>query len=209
MNPIIEYSTKQVNKWNNNYISPGIVGPIGDVNQNVRLKQSTSELPMRWLFTDPQLIKRAGQNVQDGTVSSNGGLGAETVIEDVYSDMFETRQVGTVYQDLRKNDLTVDSRIMARPQDSWKSQASQVLNARVTGQAFLPSPGGFVGGGVPRGTGLTHQSIMGQDVKIFNNTLDSVVEQKPGNVINEDYKSCPIKMQTLQQYDQGYMSSKK
>ena len=152
MESIIQVSSKSVNQWNYDYISPGAVSSVGDVLQNVRLKQSAPELPMRFLYDDEELVER-GQNVQDGQKPSftSGGYGPRTVVRDSYNSPYETNQVGISTQELHPTNLASSTRVAARPQDSWKSQAGQTLLSKSTGADFRPLPNGYPATGVPRG----------------------------------------------------------
>ena len=73
---------RPLNRWANDFISPGAVGPVGDVLAQVRIKQSSPDMPFAWdsTFGDHN-EKRRGSNVQNGTIGSytSNGLGAETV----------------------------------------------------------------------------------------------------------------------------------
>lgn len=161
MQVITETTTKAVNLWNNKYISPGPVASIGDVLQNVRLKQSAPELAMRWEFNDKQLQNR-GNNVQDGLYESfsNDGLNAIAVIRDVYSDGYETKAVGDRMQNIVPSGLSMAPRILGRPQDSWKHQTAVLRRPPVMPLAL---PGGYPREGATRGPQLTHTLVQGGD----------------------------------------------
>lgn len=152
MQAVVEYSSKQVNRWNNDYICPGPQCSVGDVLQNERLKHSAPDLPLRWEFTYGELKKR-GSYPTDGTWYSDTtkGLGAETVTTDSYNRGWETRQVGYTYQDLRNNDLTGAEREVPVRQFEWKTQLGEVYQAKVAGRRFLPLPNGYMRSGISRG----------------------------------------------------------
>jgi hypothetical protein len=163
MESIIQVTSKRVNQWNNGYISPGPVSSIGDVLQNVRLKQSAPELPMRFLYNDYELEHR-GQNVQDGQWFNftSGGYAAKTVVRDSYNAPYETNQIGISTQELRPTNLASSTRVAARPQDSWKSQAGQTMLSKTTGIDFRPLPHGYPNTGVSRGP-QPRRNFVGED----------------------------------------------
>lgn len=152
MQPVVEYSSKRVNLWNNSYICPGPVCSVGDVVQNVRLKHSAPDLPLRWEDTYGEL-KKKGSYATDGGWYSGAtlGLGAETIVTDSYNRGWESRQVGTTYQDMRNNDLAGAQREVPVNQFEWKTQVGEVYQARVAGKRFLPLPGGYMRKGISRG----------------------------------------------------------
>ena len=143
---------KSVNNWNKHYISPGAVGTVGDVIQNVRLKQSAPELETRWEFNRPQLEKR-GSAISDGTVASNytDNFLTNTVVTDYYTSPYQRDVVGVSYQDLRLNDLSPTTRQLGAPQFGWRATQASVNKALVMGKQFLPATRGYPKSGVSRG----------------------------------------------------------
>ncbi len=128
------------------------VGPIGDVHQIVRLKQSCPELPMRYSKTFS--TARVGQNVQDGDSPSynTGAYGAKTIISAFDRPSNVTTSGGFTYENIIPEDREVIADTIPLPSYSWENTIAQVYKAKVTGNAFLPLPGGFrPEGGVPRG----------------------------------------------------------
>ena len=152
MERIIEYKQRRYNRWNNDYISPGPVAVVGDVLVNEKLKKSCPELAPRYRFpTD--VLRYRGVGVQDGTWSNfhNDALAARTDRQTSYDIPFESTQVGTEFQDLRLIDLKAETRLLGAPQFGWKNQKATLLNARVTGEQFLPNPEGYAAYGLSRG----------------------------------------------------------
>lgn len=143
---------KNVNQWNKNYISPGVVGSVGDVVQNIRLKQSCPELAPRWEYKRAQLQQR-GSGVGDGSVANDytGAPSSNTIVTDYYESPFEKYVVGTEIQDLRPNDLAATTRQLGAPQFGWRSTQAVTSKARVMGEKFLPLPNGYPRSGVSRG----------------------------------------------------------
>lgn len=202
MESILEVSNKSVDNWNNGYISAGAVAGVGDVLQNVRLKQSAPGLPMRFEYTDAQLVQR-GQNVQDGQKPNwtTGGLGPVTIVNDVYNTSVKSKQVGVVFQELAPSNLASSTRVAARPQDSWKSQTAQTFLAKTTGGDFLPLPGGYPNAGIPRGpipnrnvyvdTAATgFESAFGGRVAV-GGPDDPLFAAEPRNIIGRPPKGTP------------------
>ncbi len=142
--------SRQVNQWMNNYISPGPVGPIGDVIVNEKLKKSCPDLPPRYSIKD---MRARGHGIQDGTWYNyhNNGLNANVERLSFYDQNNVTFADGFRVQDLRLQDLKAESRLLGAPQFGWKNQKATLLNARVTGEQFLPHPGGYLPSGVSRG----------------------------------------------------------
>lgn len=134
----------------------GDVGPIGDVHQIVRLKQSCPELPMRYNKTFS--TGRVGQNVQDGDSPSynTGAYGAKTIMSAFDRPSNVTTSGGFTFQNIIPEDREVMADTIALPSYNWENLKAQVYKAQVTGNAFLPLPGGFKpeAGAVPRGGAL-------------------------------------------------------
>lgn len=128
------------------------VGPIGDVHQIVKLKHSCPEMPLR--FSSTFATARVGQNVQDGDSPSfnTGAYGAKTIVSAFDRPSNVTTSGGFTYENIIPEDREVIADTIALPSYSWENSIAQVYKARVTGNAFLPLPGGFKPeGGVPRG----------------------------------------------------------
>jgi len=126
MEPVVQVTTKRVNRWNYNYISPGPVASIGDPIQDIKLYSSCPDDPIRWKYSARQL-QRMGSAVTDGSVMNpfNRGLGATTIINDPYSDDITAYEEGFVLQEVRPNDLAADVRQKPDPQQGWKALTSQ------------------------------------------------------------------------------------
>jgi len=142
------------------------VGPIGDVHQIVRLKQSCPELPMRYGSTFA--TARVGQNIQDGNSPSfnTGAYGAKTIISAFDRPSNVTTSGGFTMQNIIPEDREVIAETIPLPSYSWENLIAQTYKAQVTGQAFLPLPGGFrpEAGDVPRGGAVPQISSGGGDV---------------------------------------------
>ena len=152
MEDIIVLKTKSVNQWNNDYISPGPVAQIGDVMVNEKLKKSCPELAQRFSFQDQSLYRR-GAGVQDGYWfnAHNQSLNAKVYPQTFYDSTGQNTVNGVTVSDLRLKDLKADTRMLAAPQFGWKNQKATLLNARVTGQQFLPAADGYSPSGIRRG----------------------------------------------------------
>jgi hypothetical protein len=152
METLVLKKRKKVNRWNKSYISPGPVSAVGDVVQNIRLKQSCPELAMRWDLSKSE-VKQRGSGVSDGTVPNNytGSSLTTTVVSDYYHSPNESDVVGFAYQDLRPNDLAASTRELGAPQFGWKSTQASVNKALVMGKQFLPVTQGYPKSGVSRG----------------------------------------------------------
>ena len=139
----------------------GDVGPIGDVHQIVKLKHSCPEMPLR--FSQTFATARVGQNVQDGDSPSynTGAYGAKTIISAFDRPSNVTTSGGFTYENIIPEDREVIADTIPLPSYSWENSIAQVYKARVTGNAFLPLPGGFKPeGGVPRGGVSTLHNLL-------------------------------------------------
>jgi hypothetical protein len=129
------------------------VGPIGDVHQIVRFKQSCPELPMRYGATFA--TARVGQNVQDGDSPSfnTGAYGPKAVISAFDRPSNVTTSGGFTYENIIPEDREVIADTIALPSYDWQNLVAETYKAKVTGNAFLPLPGGFKpeAGDIPRG----------------------------------------------------------
>lgn len=128
------------------------VGPIGDVHQIVKLKHSCPEAPLRYDSTFS--TARVGQNLQDGDSPSynTGWYGAKTQTLAFDRPSNVTTSGGFTFQDIIPTDREVIADTIPLPSYSWENSIAQVYKAQVTGNAFLPLPGGFKPeGGIPRG----------------------------------------------------------
>jgi len=138
------------------------VGSIGDVIQMVKLKHSMPDLPLRY---DPTFATaRVGQNVQDGNSPSYSthAYGPSVVVSAFDRESNNTKAGGFTHQDIIPEDKLVIADTIALPSYSWENLKAETYKAQVSGQQFLPLPGGFapLPGSVPRG-GAVPQSYGG------------------------------------------------
>ena len=152
MESILLLTPRKVNRWMDDYISPGPVAVVGDVLVNEKLKKSCPELPNRYTYTN-QSLKRRGAGVQDGTWYNyhNNGLAARANRQSYYDQSFHNQEIGWSRQDLRLQDLKADTRMIAAPQFGFKTLQAGVINAKVTGEQFLPLANGYSPSGISRG----------------------------------------------------------
>lgn len=135
-------------------LSPGVVGSVGDVLGSVRFKQSAPDMKLRYdqVFSGKN-EPRSGSNVQDGysySYSSGGGP-ARTLDSNWTNKKFKTNH-GWIYQDLRAPDKTLTEIMGSTGRYDWYNRVANIYQAKVTGDLFLPLPGGYQpSGGVPRG----------------------------------------------------------
>lgn len=146
----------RLNVWNKNSIRPGSQGSVGDVLPQQRLKQSAPDLAPRYEeWSSKQNEVYFGSNVQNGTKESftTAGLGARAVGRKIWRNRGFTNDVGWVHQDIVPTDRSRETKLASNPQFGWKSQVSRTYKAKVSGDKFLPLPGGYgPTGGVPRGS---------------------------------------------------------
>jgi len=128
------------------YMSPGVVGSVGDVNMQTRFAQSTPALPMRF---DPLFAfereKRLGSNVQNGELPSysSGGGPARGIDVKWYGNRDVKTAVGWRYQDIRATDRTIQPTVGPAPDFSWTNKLATLYRAQHQGTNFLPLPGGY------------------------------------------------------------------
>jgi len=150
--------TKPINIWDKNSIRPGPVGSVGDVNTSVRFKQSAPDLAPRYSKQfSGKVGENSGSNVADGMWHgyTSGGRVARTITAPLgYRQGFRTG-VGWLIEDLRAPDTTRVPQMGTIGNFGWQSQIASVKRAKVTGDLFLPLPGGYSIGltdGIPRGS---------------------------------------------------------
>ena len=135
-----------LNVWDNNSIRPGSQGSVGDVLAQQRLKQSAPDLAPRydsWSSKENEVYY--GSNVQNGTKESftTTGLAARTVGRKIWRNRGFNNDIGWVHQDIVPLDRAREPRLASNPQFGWKSQQSRIFKAKVSGENFLPLPGGY------------------------------------------------------------------
>jgi hypothetical protein len=137
---------RPMNKWHHDWIQPGIVGSVGDVNCQVRLKHSSPDMPIRW---DPEFsgVKETflGSVVQDGDANSFGGGGSGPRVNDSNwqsGRSFKTRR-GWRVEDIRAPDNMVEPFVSSLGDYTWRDKIATVYEARRTGNQFLPLPGQY------------------------------------------------------------------
>lgn len=145
----------RLNLWNKNSIRPGSQSTVGEVNLQTRLKQSAPDLAPRYAeWTKGQNEVFYGSNVQDGNQESfmSQGLNARTVGRKLWKNRGFRTAVGWRHEDLVPPDKKVETKLAGNPQFGWKSQQSKIYKAKVSGENFLPLPGGYGPTELTRGT---------------------------------------------------------
>jgi hypothetical protein len=138
---------RPLNRWHYDRIQPGSVGSVGDVNLTPRFKHSYPAAPLRF---DPYFSGKnstfLGSNVQDGgqkSYDSNGGPAYTVDSNWGGRKSFKTNH-GYIYQDLREPDKSTEAVLGSVPAFSYKHKVASVLEAKRTGDKFLPLPKGYV-----------------------------------------------------------------
>lgn len=136
---VLRTKTVTNNHWT---ISPGPVGSVGDVNLQVRLKHNTPDAPLRFdsSFSGKNL-KYLGSYVQDGAYGS--GAPARTIQRKMGIRNAQKTDIGWRKQDIIPVDRTTLPKYAPLGPYTWNNKRAQVFRAKVTGQAFLPTPGGY------------------------------------------------------------------
>ncbi len=136
MNLVIEHHTPR-NVW-----SVGQVGTVGETNYQVRLAQSCPELEPRY------------SKIFNGKAISKISKPVGTLPTKIDKKGPNTSCVGWFKQDLIPVDVSQIATMGSVGRYRWNNQRAQVLKAKVTGDYFLPTPGGYgsqMANGVLRG----------------------------------------------------------
>lgn len=143
-----------INRWDKDSIRPGPVGSVGDVNLQVQLKKSAPDLPNRFekAFSGKNEVW-GGSNISDGqyTGFSSGGRGAVVAEKSAFSRTGFKTSVGWRFQNIIPTDRSKDVKMVPLGQFSWNSEKAKIYKAKVTGEQFLPLPGGYGSSSLTRG----------------------------------------------------------
>lgn len=168
--------------------SPGVVGPVGDVLVNTRLKHSAPDLPIRWENTLNQM-QRLGANVQNGYPKNYQGNGFLTDIlplgQLMNHNTFKTKY-GWTYQDVRAPDKTYQPE-MSQTFGSFDNLRASIINRTRTGIQFNKLPHGYgpAPGDVPRGGAVPRiTDIAAGDFTLEQDGYNSVVTRNMSTPIN-------------------------
>jgi hypothetical protein len=144
--PISSDKYLPLNQWEYNSIRPGVVGSVGDVLLNPRYAQSSPDMPMRFdkSFNGPK-ESRLGSNVQNGTIKSYDSKGGPARTYDTNWGGRRNFKIshGYVYQDMRAPDKSVQPILGSTPDYSWHNKIATTIEAKRTGNLFLPLPHGY------------------------------------------------------------------
>ena len=171
---VLRTKTVTNNHWT---ISPGPVGSVGDVNMQVRLKHNMPDAPLRFDKTlSGKNLKYLGSNVQDGAYGSGGS--ARTITRKIGIRNAEKTDIGWRKQDVIPVDRTTLPKYAPLGPYTWNNKRAQVFRAKISGDAFLPTPGGYTqtpgvmgrgnqvprvvlteAGGVPTGESLNYIAV--------------------------------------------------
>lgn len=133
-------SWRSRDNWLNNYISPGIVGSVGDCLAQVRVKRSYPDAPFAWDSTFSNYREsRCGSGVQNGQSASllSGGMGPVTVDTSWVGRQSHKTSLGWIHQDVSNPDKLVTPIDLPAPSYSWRNRVAQVYKAKITGNFFF------------------------------------------------------------------------
>lgn len=175
MEPVI--ATKRFK--HSEFISPGVVGSVGDVLGSVRLRQSTPSMPMRYetAFSGPNESK-LGSNVQDGdskSYTSKGGF-ARVVDSRLERTSFKTNH-GWVYQDVRSVDKLLEPVMGSTGRADWVNRVANIYQAKITGNNFLPLPDPYGPTSMTRGSQIPR--IIAVDRPVMPDLNVPTMEKEP------------------------------
>ena len=158
-------------------VRPGMVGSVGDVLGQIRVKQSSPDMPFAWdpIFSGVDEPFR-GSNVQNGTIGSwtSDGMSARTIDRPWTGRKSFKTAVGWVHQDISAPDKMVTPVFQSQPSYSWVNRQAQVKKALVSGENFLPLPGGYqpTPGQIPRGGAIPRiTDVSVEDTDPISNAL--------------------------------------
>jgi hypothetical protein len=136
----------KVNRWSNDYISPGPVGPVGDVNMTPRLRSSATYLPPRYDSTwSGKKEITLGANVSDGQERGYSSGGGPAAVYDAFwggGRQFRNN-IGWRVEDVVVGDVNIEPFLQSDGGCAWNRKVGQVYEGLRTGDKFLPVPGPF------------------------------------------------------------------
>lgn len=151
MNPLI---IKKQYAGRYTFMNPTNTGSVGDVIPTVRLKQSSPDLPARYV----DVTKTPGSYISTGLRTiDNEWTGKRS---------FKTN-VGWEIQDLQETDNYVEPQVGSIGNFSFRNKVANIYESRRTGAQFLPLPGrfGLTNRDVPRGGNVMRTTdIAGEQV---------------------------------------------
>lgn len=136
---VILAKVKSKQRWSDSFIQPGLVGPVGDVHCQPRLKHSCPELPIRWEveFTADQ--PRLGDLLSDGQPNGNHQVGDTNW---AMERQFRTGY-GWKYEEAIHEDALVQPYVGTTLDYDWRNKIATVYDSMRTGENFLPIPGPY------------------------------------------------------------------
>lgn len=190
---------KRLNQWDKDSVRPGPVGTVGDVNLQVKLRKSSPDMANRYeaAFSGKNEVW-SGSNISDGMWYgyTSGGRGAITLTEPWNNrDGFKTA-VGYRFQNIVATDRSRETKLTPLGRYGWDTTVGAVLKAKVSGDLFLPAPGGYRPTGPPRGSQYPRiietstgagEALPAADVPITDPTFGDT-----GKIELPTYKSCKV-----------------
>lgn len=159
---------RPLNRWSNDYISPGVQGSVGDTLLGVRLRQSAPDMPMRWAknFSGANEVF-LGSNISDGqSVGYDSGGGPARLYDSSWGSGRQFRtSVGWRVEDITAPDKNVEPFMSSLGDYTWRNKVATVYEALRTGENFLPVPGPFRPGDgeIPRAPSVRVTDVIGGD----------------------------------------------
>ncbi len=149
---------KPLNRWMDyESIRPGVQGTVGDIQTQVRFRNSNAEMPIRWdrAFSGKNQL-RMGANIVDGDQKNYFGNGPARTFHGEFLNKDRITPNGWSVKEVIPPARDIMPALNAVPGYSWRSKVAQTYNAVVPGTKFLPLPGEFAlpPGELPRGPTL-------------------------------------------------------
>ena len=131
-----------LDRWNNNYISPGGVGSVGCSLVQTRLRQcNTADFKFK---IRPGDVPK-GSNITDGNFDAMYTIGSGARVYDTNwgGRRHFRHKYGTEYHDFRTVDRLVQPMMGTLPQYTWQNKVATAYAVKGT-KNFLPVPGPFM-----------------------------------------------------------------
>ena len=152
---VLNTTVRGINRWDKDSIRPGPVGSVGDVNLQIQLKKSSPDMANRYdyAFSGKNEVW-GGANISDGqyTGFTSGGRGAEVATKSAFTRTSFKTSVGYQFQNIVPTDRASMTKMVPLGQYSWDSEKAVIYRAKITGDQFLPLPGGYGATGLTRGS---------------------------------------------------------
>jgi hypothetical protein len=143
---VINARISPLNRWDKDSIRPGPVGTVGDVNLQVKLRNSAPDMAQRYDKTySGKNEKWSGSNISDGqwTGFTSGGRGALTLTQPMPVRSGFKTPVGWMIENIVPVDRSKIAKMVPLGQYSWETEKARIYRAKTSGDQFLPLPNSY------------------------------------------------------------------